>query len=118
MIGGENSMKLFIRHHILLILCFIISAVVLSTVSVKAQLNEWIRFSNVQSYFTNYGTEYENDAGTYGAGLVWPAWYGLKFCSVRAKGLWIGCQNFTDPVSKLPYSYKVLTIGPRNTVIC
>lgn len=106
-------MNLFTKRHMLIFLCFVIFTMVLSTVSVKAQLNEWIRYSNVWTYFTDYGTELENDAGTYGAGLVWPAAYGLKFCSVRAKGLWIGCQNFTDPVSKLPYAYKVLTIGPR-----
>lgn len=114
MIGGENSMKLLMKSNTLLFLCLIIFfAVVLSTVSVKAQINQWIRFSNIQSYFTDYGTETENDAGTYGGGSVWPAAYGLKFCSVRAKGLWIGCQNFTDPVSKLHYNYKVLTNGPR-----
>ena len=113
MIGGENSMNLITKHYILLFFCSILSAIVLSTGTAKAQLNQWIRFSNVWTYFTDYGTELENDAGTFGAGLVWPAAYGLKHCSVRAKGLWIGCQNFTDPVTKLPYAYKVLTIGPR-----
>lgn len=107
-------MKLSIRHDILLFLCFVFSGVVLSTVSAKAQLRAWMRFSNVQSYFTDYGTELESDETPFGAGLCWPAPYGLKFCSVRAKGLWIGCQNFMDPVSKLPFRYKVLTLGPRS----
>ncbi len=55
-------MKLFMRRNILLFLIFVFIAVVLSTVSVKAQgLRAWIRFSNIQSYFTDYGTETESD---------------------------------------------------------
>jgi hypothetical protein len=97
-----------------LILCFGFLLEIIFSVSASAQGDvRWLRVSKLHSFYQDYGSEMETDANTYMAALSWPADYGLNPYTLRAKGLWIGCQNFKDPVTKVTYPYKVVTIGPR-----
>lgn len=85
-----------------------------------AQQIRWLRVSELQSYINDIGAEYE---GQFNIGntdfFSWPAQYGHVLdigdqTNARAKGLWIGCKNFNDPVEGRIKSVKVIGSGPRD----
>ena len=77
------------------------------------QEQKWIRVGDLQCYFYDYGEELESDVNF----LVWPTLYGNNQTTCRAKGLWLGAQNFTDPLANNTVrGVKVIGIGPRSSV--
>ena len=96
-------------------LCLLI---LLSLNTAFAQQIRWLRVSELQSFINEVGAEFEGE-NTIGNTdfFSWPAQYGHVFAigdqtNARAKGLWIGCRNFDDPVAG-NLSVKVITSGPR-----
>ncbi|MGA3286950.1 MAG: hypothetical protein ABSD46_05970 [Bacteroidota bacterium] len=78
-----------------------------------AQELKWLRVSQLQSFFMDFGTECETYPFTTTNFLAWPAQYGDGQWMSRAKGVWMGATNFYDPVEKKVKSYKVIGAGPR-----
>ena len=108
-------MKIRIRHILILLACFTLFLTNVKVTSLQAQEQKWLRVSRLQSYFTDYGSETEGSDGSnqINAGFSWPGDYGLVQYTLRGRALWIGCKNFTDPISGESYPYKVVGVGPR-----
>jgi hypothetical protein len=64
-----------------------------------AQALRWMRVGPLQTFFMDYGNECELLPYNH-AFLSWPTQYGDNQYTTWAKGLWIGAQNFYDPVEK------------------
>jgi hypothetical protein len=78
-----------------------------------SQEQKWIRVGDLQCYFYDYGAELESDVNF----LIWPALYGNNQTTCRGKGMWLGAQNFTDPLAgNIVRGVKVIGIGPRSSV--
>ncbi len=107
-------MKVLARRPLLLCLSFLLGAFCAEVARSQGEVR-WMRISKLHAYFQDYGSEMETDANTYMAALSWPGDYGLNPYSLRAKGIWIGCQRFNDPVTRTMYPYKVVAIGPRGS---
>lgn len=109
-------MKELVRNRLALLALVSLAFELSAAPAAKAQGDvRWLRVGNLQAYYQDYGTETETDANTYMGTLSWPAAYGLDNYSLRSKGLWMGCQNFKDPVTQQTYPYKVICIGPRGS---
>ena len=87
---------------------------------IQAQQIKWLRITELQAPFRDIGAEYE---GIFTQGntnyFTWPAQYGIDLITgdqnvARAKGLWIGCRSFDDPVEKKLKTVKVIGSGPRD----
>jgi hypothetical protein len=80
-----------------------------------AQEIKWLRVAELQSFINEVGAEYESELTQGNTNFFsWPAQYGIDQNTARAKGLWIGCKNFDDPVENKVKSVKVIGSGPRN----
>jgi hypothetical protein len=100
---------------------FLLLLPLLLTVSsfVSAQTDNrymWMTIGSLHNLFSNYGSEIElgrtgKDADE-DDGLRWPGIYRTQDMQ-SAKGIWIGCTNYTD--AKGTWQYKVVHVGPRNT---
>jgi hypothetical protein len=109
-------MNIHTGYKFILFLCLTVLLLITQTTPVHAQgFSKWLRISNLHAYIQDYGVETETDANTYMGAFSWPAAYGLDNYSVRAKGLFLGCKDFNDPVSKVTYPYKVVALGPRGS---
>lgn len=83
--------------------------------TVPAQEVRWMRVGELQSPFNELGAEYEvefNFAGTNSNYFSWPAQYDINQNLTRAKGLWMGCENFNDPSDGVLREVKVIGSGP------
>ena len=80
----------------------------------EAQKLKWMNAGSLHNWFSEMGCEIE--IGRPGAnqqdGLQWPAILPYQD-NQAAKGLWIGCKDFTDERGD-SYPYKVITVGPRS----
>jgi hypothetical protein len=83
----------------------------------NAQSYKWLRVSELQSPINSVGAEYEaefnNIVGTNSNFFAWQPQYSIDQNVARAKGLFIGCTNFSDPVALTTYDPKVIGSGPR-----
>jgi len=83
-----------------------------------AQQIKWLRVGDLQSFFNEIGAEYECEGPSCTNHLDWPSQYGVGSLvgqhNCRARGLWIGCKNFNDPVEGKIKSVKVIGSGPRD----
>jgi hypothetical protein len=79
----------------------------------SAQVLRWMRVGQLQSFFMDFGDECETFPFISTNFFVWPAQYGDNQYTMRAKGLWMGAQNFYDPVEGKNKSVKVISSGPR-----
>jgi len=88
----------------------------LSLTTADAQALRWMRVGPLQTFFMDYGNECELLPYNH-AFLSWPTQYGDNQYTTWAKGLWIGAQNFYDPVEKKVKSLEVIGSGPRNDTV-
>ncbi len=75
---------------------------------------KWLAAGSLNNWFSSTGCEIEvgrSSSADQQDGLQWPAWYPYQDCQA-AKGLWIGCTNFTD-ATNTAWPYKVVHVGPR-----
>lgn len=89
---------------------------ILLTLTVHAQQIRWMRVGELQSPFSEQGSEYEgqfNFTGTNSNFLAWEPQYDINQNVARMKGFWIGCKNFYDPVEKRQKTVKVIGSGPK-----
>ena len=98
------------------LLLFGIIGIILSVVpDARAQDIRWLRVSDLQSFVTNIGMEYETQGTTGNLNYFsWPAQYSIDQNTVRSRLLWMGCKNFNDPVDGKLKSVKVVGSGPRD----
>jgi hypothetical protein len=76
--------------------------------------NAWMNVGSLHNWYSEIGSEVEHGwVGSQQYGLRWPAIYNYKD-SQAAKGLWIGCTNFTDENGTF-FPYKVVHVGPRTS---
>jgi len=82
--------------------------------SIEAQYkNVWMAAGSLHNWYSSIGSELEEGFQLYQQfGMQWPAYYRSQDMQA-ARGWWIGCKNFTDEKGDY-YSYKVVTVGPRN----
>ena len=93
----------------ILILCL-----VCSTRIAFSQQFRWLRITPLQTPVNEIGAEFETEFNVGNNNfLSWPAQYGINQNTCRAKGLWIGCRNFEDPVAGKVLNHKVIDVGPR-----
>jgi hypothetical protein len=89
-----------------------------STNVIYAQTYKWLRVGDLQSPFSITGSEYEVEfsgfVGTNADFFAWQPQYGINQTVARAKGLFIGCENFYDPVTNTTYNPKVIGTGPKS----
>ncbi|MBN1302398.1 MAG: hypothetical protein JW995_14370 [Melioribacteraceae bacterium] len=82
-----------------------------------AQRIKWLRVSDLQSFVSEIGAEYEGQSTTGNTNYFsWPAQYSIDQNTARMKGLWIGAKNFDDPVENKEKGVKVIGSGPRDGV--
>jgi hypothetical protein len=84
-----------------------------------SQTYKWLRVSELQSPFNAVGAEFELEfSGIVGRGFNYLAWqpqYDIDQSVERARGFWIGCKNFNDPVQRIVKPVKVIGAGPKTT---
>ena len=77
---------------------------------------QWLAVGELHDWFHSAGCEIEvgrrHLITDQQDGLRWPATFIYQDVKA-AKGLWIGCKNFNDPVAGKTYDYKVVHVGPR-----
>jgi hypothetical protein len=101
-----------ISFSVLLLVLFM----VLTMDLVQAQDLRCLRVGALQSYFSADGAENEL-VSLNTSTLAWPAQYGDNQHTTRMQGLWMGAEQFYDPVEKKLKSVKVIGSGPRNDAI-
>jgi type IX secretion system substrate protein len=87
--------------------------------SINAQNNigkieNWLTAGSFHNWYSSIGHEREEDGPfrQLQAGWRWPAFYLNQDMQV-AKGLWIGCKNYTEPEVGTTFEYKTVHCGPR-----
>jgi hypothetical protein len=84
-----------------------------------AQAYKWLRVGDLQSPFSAAGAEFELEfSGIISTGfncMSWQPQYSIDQSVSRAKGFWIGCKNFNDPVQHIVKPVKVIGTGPKIT---
>ena len=92
------------------------SLLILATGVVIADETKWLAINMLHDWFSSAGAEVEvgrrHLVPDQQDGMRWPAMFNNQD-SKAAKALWIGCTNYTDPVSGKLYAYKVVHFGPR-----
>ncbi|MCJ7554886.1 MAG: hypothetical protein MUO34_13500, partial [Ignavibacteriaceae bacterium] len=74
--------------------------------------NRWMSVGSLHNWYSEIGSEIEEAfVLRQQYGMQWPAIYRYQDMQC-AKGLWLGCSNFTDENNNW-YPYKVVTAGPR-----
>ncbi|MCF7832078.1 MAG: hypothetical protein K9N05_00705 [Candidatus Marinimicrobia bacterium] len=75
---------------------------------------KYLQITELSNWFFDHGSELESEGpkDTQVDGLSYPQFRGFQDVQA-AKGFWIGCKNFTDPINSLPYDHKVIIDGPR-----
>jgi hypothetical protein len=82
---------------------------------VYSQDSRWLRIGEAHTFINEIGAEYENELTTGNTCFLnWPSLYGNVQQTTRSKALWIGCNNFDDPVEGIIKRVKVISSGPRN----
>ncbi len=93
-----------------------VMVIILSTViNADAQKYYWMNAGSLHNWFSEMGCEIEigrSSSASQQDGLQWPAILPYQD-SQAAKGLWIGCKDFTDERGEV-LPYRVITVGPRS----
>src|SRR3970040_479451 len=92
----------------LLIICFFsLSGTAFSQYAIK-----WMSAGSLHNWYSEIGSEIEEGFVLQQQyGLQWPAIYANQDIQA-AKGLWIGCTNFSSPVDpQSPYDVIVVHVG-------
>jgi hypothetical protein len=70
--------------------------------------------NHLHAFFSVQGTEVETGGfSRIHDTFSWPGEYGLIQSTLRGRGMWLGCENFDDPVLGKKLSVKVIGVGPR-----
>lgn len=73
---------------------------------------KWLAVGSLHNWYSEIGSEVEHGfQPVQQYGMVWPAIYQYQDMQA-AKGIWIGCKNFTDDKGTV-YPYRVVHVGPR-----
>ena len=104
----NNKQTQWIMHilGLALLLCLVLHTNVFAQQGFGEQ--RWLRIGTLQAFFSDQGSEAEASHT-----LSWPAQYGIEQTHTRARAMWLGCENFYDPVAKTTYSHKCIGVGPR-----
>ena len=82
-----------------------------------ADETKWLSIGMLQNWFSSTGNEVEvgrrHLIPDQQDGLLWPALF-VDQDMQAAKALWIGATNYSDPISRQTYNYKVVHNGPRD----
>lgn len=93
-------------------LIFFISILLVCTDNSFSQEINWMSVGSLQNWYSEIGSEIEEGAVKQQQyGLQWPAIYKEQDIQA-AKGIWIGAENFMDPLGII-YPHKVVHVGPR-----
>jgi len=80
------------------------------------KIEKWLNVGSFHNWYSSIGGEREIDhpaATGQLFGWQWPAYYPNQDMQA-AKGLWIGCRNYTDPnANNTKFDFKVVHCGPR-----
>ena len=85
-------------------------------IQLNGEETKWIAIGNLHNWFSEAGCEIE--VGRTGQitdqqdGLRWPAFYAVQD-NQAAKAMWLGAENFYDPVAGKSFDQKVVHVGPR-----
>ena len=111
------KIKNLISRMLLLVLCHLVFASGIQTVF--AQEHRWLRIGELQSFISDRGMEVEGEGYDANTNFFsWPAQYGVnEQTTARQKCLWIGAKNFYDTVLDRALTYKVVSIGPRDSEV-
>lgn len=97
------------------ILTAILLALLIVSHNASAAKYRWLAAGSFHNWFSEMGCEIEvgrSSSAKQQDGAQWPAI--LPYQDIQAaKGLWIGCKNFTDERGDF-YEYKLVTVGPRS----
>ena len=99
---------------------FASTVIVLSCLGLGSKVNaketKWIAVGDLHNWFSDAGCEIEvgrtHQIEDQQDGLRWPAQYPVQD-NQAAKAMWIGANNFQDPIVNKTFDYKVVHIGPR-----
>jgi len=84
--------------NLLLLVAVCISALIVVHTGFAQQIR-WLRVTPLQTPINEIGAEFEGEFPAAATDiLTWPAQYSINQTTLRARFLWIGCQNFDDPV--------------------
>lgn len=90
----------------IIIICFYLPKLIATDV-------RWISIGDLHNFYQSHGSEPEEDYGVEQQwGMRWPALYNHQDMQA-ARGMWIGVENFNDPVANQIFPYKVVHCGPR-----
>ncbi len=96
-------------------LVFALSIGVLCCINTSfAQRIKWLRVTPLQAPINEIGAIYESEVGDGKDFQSWPAQYSIEQTTYRAKGFWIGCKHFDDPLEGKVKSIKIVGAGPRD----
>ena len=99
------------KRYILVISLFVILCGTIFGDEVK-----WLAIGSLHDWFSSAGCEREvgrrHLISDQQDGLRWDAQFPYQDCKA-AKGLWVGCRNYYDPLVDKTFEYKVVHVGPR-----
>ena len=97
----------------LLFLLILLAISLTLTQQATSQELKWLCVGQLQSFIVDYGAENELHPESFNT-FAWPALYGgYTQHTSRAKGLWLGAENFYDPLQNKIVTHKVIGSGPR-----
>ncbi len=75
---------------------------------------KYLQITELSNWFFDHGSELESEGpkDTQVDGLSYPQFKGFQDVQA-AKGFWIGCKDYTDPLNSTYYDHKVIINGPR-----
>lgn len=108
-------MKVILKEHLQRLAIFILTVLLLSfpVQNSFAAAAKWIKIGSLHNFYQEHGCEPEEDFGDEQQfGLRWPAFHPRQDCQA-ARGFWIACKNYNDPIAGVQFSHKVAHCGPR-----
>lgn len=93
-----------------------VSVLAIFSIILMGEETKWIAIGEFHNWFSEGGCEIE--VGRTGQisdqqdGLRWPAFYSVQD-NQAAKAMWIGAENYYDPIVDKTYNHKVVHVGPR-----
>ncbi|MDA3861863.1 MAG: hypothetical protein PF445_11635 [Melioribacteraceae bacterium] len=108
----KDFLKIF---SVLILVLFILPMGENNAQSSIGKIEKWLNVGSFHNWYSSIGGERESDNPSGKEqlwGWQWPAYYPKQDVQA-AKGLWIGCRNYTDPQASTTFDYKVVHCGPR-----
>ena len=77
---------------------------------------KWLRINSLHTYFSEQGAEGET-GGTESTHVTysWPGEYGIDLATMRATGIWLGCQDYYSSVLDKNLTNLVVNTGWKTT---